>query len=83
MIKIDFDSSSYVRAHGRAPKGRGCWAFNCGRGPEFVQGNLTLGEAKIVFRAALILRFGPNAPRDTYVAVDICSVTAENAAGTK
>ena len=52
-IACEFDDHYYIRAHGRAPRGTGCWAFSIThQGPEIEQkvywapNGLTLIKAK-------------------------------------
>jgi hypothetical protein len=47
---IHFDTTPFVRSHGRQPKGRGGWAFSFGREapqvPAFFSPGMTYAEAK-------------------------------------
>ena len=51
-MAIQFDASPYIRAHGKAPKGNGRWAFSDSPNPEegdaidFTPHSMTLTEAK-------------------------------------
>lgn len=46
VMSIIFDPMPYIRSHGRAPRGRGSWAFAFeGREPIFSP-SMTLAEAK-------------------------------------
>jgi hypothetical protein len=56
-IAISFDTSEYRRSHGREPRGHGSWAFDLGRGPEFIPGSCTYGEAKKRIREIAAARF--------------------------
>lgn len=54
-MSFHFDNSDYERSHGKAPRGRGYWAFRLRTvrsesEPYFVPGDLLLSEAR---RAAL------------------------------
>ena len=44
----EFSNYHYERSHGKAPRGRGCWAFENRDGSKlwWVDGYLTLAEAK-------------------------------------
>jgi hypothetical protein len=64
MAKFQFSSQAWVRTYGKAPRGRGAWAFSsvlrdsvgcrCGLGPVvFAPGALLLGQAKAWVRANL------------------------------
>lgn len=41
-----FDNSHYERSHGKAPKGRGAWAFEVNGKVDFIWGGITLAQAK-------------------------------------
>jgi len=43
---VEFSTSEFVFAHGRAPRGEGYWAFDFGKGPEFAPGTRSYGDAK-------------------------------------
>ncbi len=56
-MAVQFISSEFEKAHGRAPKGRGSWAFSDERTPSpdkvHFSPSMTLVEAKKWFRAKL------------------------------
>jgi hypothetical protein len=59
-LRIMFDASEFELSHGRAPRGRGRWAFSMRRQPDplskdihFSPGGMTLAEARKWFVARL------------------------------
>jgi hypothetical protein len=59
-LRIIFDSREFELSHGRAPRGRGSWAFSQYRRPDplskdvhFSPGGMTLAEARKWFVARL------------------------------
>lgn len=71
-MRVEFDTHAYSVAHGKAPKGRGGWAFGTRRNPDvtntdqcwFAPGGLTLVEAKKWAKAEAARRF-PDATSGT------------------
>jgi hypothetical protein len=45
-MAIQFNTTEFEFAHGKKPRGYGSWAFNFGRGAEFIPGSMTFGEAR-------------------------------------
>jgi len=45
-MKMRFETYRYIASHGKAPKGRGQWAFEDNYGEMFFSSNMTLTAAK-------------------------------------
>ena len=45
-MAVEFHTTGYEFAHGRKPRGYGTWAFDFGRGAEFIPGSMTYGDAR-------------------------------------
>lgn len=69
-MKIEFTDSEYRREHGRAPKGRGCWAFEFEGFQFWAKACQTLTEAKKEVREH-IKKIAPEGYNET-VYVNIC-----------
>ena len=51
MAKVTFNSTQWTFAHGRTPRGTGCWAFMFDNtGSEFFTSSMSFTEAKRVVR---------------------------------
>ncbi len=48
---IEISTREFVFEHGREPKGRGSWAFDFGRGPEWIASLMNADERARVERA--------------------------------
>lgn len=63
-MKIRFDDTPFRAAHGKAPRGRGCWAFAATKNPAMEEvvfsPSMTLTEAKKWFCRTTVA--GPTAP---------------------
>jgi hypothetical protein len=60
-VKIEFNTREYEFSHGKAPRGRGSWAFFFSRSMNvadafWTPGNTTYGEAKKLARAEALRR---------------------------
>jgi len=55
-LHIEFDTRSYVRSHGREPRGTGSWAFefNDEAATHWVPGSRTYTEAKKYIKALVL-----------------------------
>lgn len=53
MKKYEFSDNRYIAAHGKAPRGRGWWAFIAGGKTYLVEQYVTLTEAKKAVTAML------------------------------
>ena len=75
MPRITFDTAAYEASHGKAPRGRGSWAFGTRRNADacnedecwFSPGGMTLAEAKKWAKAEAARRFGAGAAGTLWV----------------
>lgn len=60
-MKIEFNTSPFVRSHLHLPRGRGSWAFDLGVGEVAFSPSMTYAEAKKWARQELLSRLGERA----------------------
>lgn len=71
MATVYFDASPYKRSHGKAPRGRGNWAFRIEGVAEIFFANGLLMDAKSQARAKALEIEAAQARGDAIVYVDI------------